>query len=192
MPADFPALQSRYRQRLPRAKDAPRRPPRPPRSGEEAHRVRLGRAGHALPARAPRRARADAVRRLRLPRRCATAPGSAGELHLARLGPEGVRSATISSRASTTWRRSRGRDLRHNFLRFNVTPADLDWFDDHAAVVANARLAAGLARAGHCAGILLDTEAYQGKLFDYSRQRRAAPRALAGVRRPGPAPRRES
>jgi hypothetical protein len=61
--------------------------------------------------------------------------------------------------------------FRHNFLRFNTTPADLDWFDDHSAVVDNARLAAQLARAGHCLGILLDTEQYQGKLFDYARQR---------------------
>ncbi len=55
-----------------------------------------------------------------------------------------------------------GSRFRHNFLRFNVTPADLDWFDDHTAVVSNARLAARLARAGGGPGILLDTEAYQG------------------------------
>ena len=61
--------------------------------------------------------------------------------------------------------------FRHNFLRFNMAPADLDWFDDHAAVMNNARLAAQLARAGHCRGILLDTEQYEGKLFDYAKQR---------------------
>ena len=54
-----------------------------------------------------------------------------------------------------------------------MTPADLDWFDDHAAVVNNARLAAQLARAGPCRGILLDTEQYEGKLFDYAKQRDA-------------------
>ena len=69
--------------------------------------------------------------------------------------------------------------FRHNFLRFNTTPADLDWFDDHAAVIANARLAAGLARAGGCRGILLDTEQYQGKLFDYRKQRDAPRRPWA-------------
>ena len=68
--------------------------------------------------------------------------------------------------ASIAWTR-----FRHNFLRFNVTPADLDWFDDHAAVLANARLAAQVARAGHCDGILLDTEAYRAKLFDFRKQR---------------------
>jgi len=66
-----------------------------------------------------------------------------------------------------------GTRFRHNFLRFNVTPADLDWFDDHTAVVSNARLAARLARAGGCRGVLLDTEAYQGKLFEYRKQRDA-------------------
>jgi hypothetical protein len=61
--------------------------------------------------------------------------------------------------------------FRHHFLRFNVTPGKLDWFDDHTAVVNNARLAAQVARAGRCQGIFLDTEAYQGKLFDYRKQR---------------------
>ncbi|MGO9914991.1 MAG: hypothetical protein ACLQIB_09800 [Isosphaeraceae bacterium] len=64
-----------------------------------------------------------------------------------------------------------GSKFRHHFLRFNVTPADLDWFDDHAAILANARLAAEMSRAGGCAGILLDTEQYQGALFDLRRQR---------------------
>ena len=73
--------------------------------------------------------------------------------------------------ASVAWTR-----FRHNFLRFNVTPADLDWFDDHAAVISNARLAAKIARAGHSEGILLDTEAYQAKLFDYPKQRDASRR----------------
>src|SRR5437016_6330745 len=57
------------------------------------------------------------------------------------------------------------RRFTHNFLRFNTAPADLDWFDDFSSVCQNARLAARLARAGKCAGILLDTEQYQGKLF---------------------------
>jgi hypothetical protein len=64
--------------------------------------------------------------------------------------------------------------MRHNFLRFNVTPADLDWFDDHLAALGNARLAAEVAGAGGCDGILLDTEPYEGKLFDYHQQRHAA------------------
>jgi hypothetical protein len=65
---------------------------------------------------------------------------------------------------------------RRNFLRFNVTPADLDWFDDYEAVVNNARLAARAARAGHCEGILFDTEQYEGQLFNYGNVRDASRR----------------
>jgi hypothetical protein len=61
----------------------------------------------------------------------------------------------------------------HNFLRFNVTPGDVDWFDDFSPILNNACLAAGLARAGQCAGIMLDTEQYQAPLFEYRRQRDA-------------------
>ena len=60
-----------------------------------------------------------------------------------------------------------------NFLRFNTTPGDLDWFDDYSSILANAKLAASLARDGKCAGILLDTEQYEKPLFEYSKQRDA-------------------
>ena len=87
--------------------------------------------------------------------------------------------------ASINWSRPRA-----DFLRFNITPADFDWFDDHAARrLGNARLAAELARAGRCQGILFDTEAYQGKLFDFSKQRGCEAPGLAGIRGDGPAPR---
>jgi hypothetical protein len=66
--------------------------------------------------------------------------------------------------------------FRDNFLRVNVTPGDLDWFEDHSAVMANLELAASLARAGGGPGILLDTEAYEGALWDYREQVRARPR----------------
>src|SRR5262249_2415439 len=69
--------------------------------------------------------------------------------------------------------------FHHNFLRFNATPADIDWFDDHGAVLCNARQAAQLARAGRCQGILLDTEQYEGKLFDYQKQRDSKSRTWA-------------
>jgi hypothetical protein len=65
------------------------------------------------------------------------------------------------------------RSFTRNFLRFNTAPGDLDWFDDHSAVRNNARLAARLAREGRCAGILLDVEEYQGRLFTYAKQRDA-------------------
>ena len=64
---------------------------------------------------------------------------------------------------------TRFKRLRHNFLRFNVTPGDLDWFDDYSAVINNARLAARVAREGGV-GILFDTEQYNAQLFDYRKQ----------------------
>ncbi|MBI4605878.1 MAG: hypothetical protein HY721_28270 [Planctomycetes bacterium] len=65
------------------------------------------------------------------------------------------------------------RRFTHNFLRFNTTPADIDWFDDFAAVLGNARLAARVAREGKSAGILFDIEQYNAPLFDYRKQRDA-------------------
>jgi hypothetical protein len=70
-----------------------------------------------------------------------------------------------------------------NFLRFNVTPADVDWFDDFAPIASNARLAASLARDGRAAGILLDTEQYQGHPFDYPAQRDARKKPWADYAR---------
>ncbi len=70
---------------------------------------------------------------------------------------------------------TRFRRLRHNFLRFNVTPGNLGWFDDYSAVVNNARLAARVAREGGV-GILLDTEQYNAPLFDYGWQTNATTR----------------
>jgi len=63
------------------------------------------------------------------------------------------------------------RRLRENFLRVNATPGDVDWFDDMGAVRTNMRLAARIARAGGARGLLFDVEQYQGRLFDYNRQR---------------------
>ena len=58
-----------------------------------------------------------------------------------------------------------------NFLRFNVTPADLDWFDDYSAVLQNARVAAKFARQANARGLLFDIEQYQAPLFTYRKQR---------------------
>jgi hypothetical protein len=59
-----------------------------------------------------------------------------------------------------------------NFLRFNVTPGDVDWFEDFSAVVANAGLAARIACAGKAKGILFDVEQYVSPLFTYRKQSR--------------------
>ena len=61
----------------------------------------------------------------------------------------------------------------HNYLRFNTSPGDVDWFDDFSAILTNARLAAQIARLGGAVGILFDTEQYHAPLFDYRRQRDA-------------------
>ena len=67
--------------------------------------------------------------------------------------------------------------FRHNFLRVNTTPGDLDWFDDFTPVLANARLAARVAREGGCPGLLLDIEQYEKALFDYRKQAHKATRS---------------
>jgi hypothetical protein len=58
-----------------------------------------------------------------------------------------------------------------NFFRFNTTPAKLDWFDDHSAIITNCRLAAWFAKQGGVKGLLFDIEQYEGQLFDYRKQR---------------------
>ena len=62
----------------------------------------------------------------------------------------------------------------HLFVRANVTPGTVDWFDDFTPVVGNLRLLAEVAREGRCRGLLLDTEPYEGQLFDHKRQPHAA------------------
>jgi hypothetical protein len=66
-----------------------------------------------------------------------------------------------------------------NFIRFNVVPGDVDWFDDtgFAAVTSNARLAAQIARRGKAVGVLFDIEQYASPLFDYAKQRDAKTRS---------------
>jgi hypothetical protein len=65
------------------------------------------------------------------------------------------------------------RRFTHNFLRFNTTPAKLDWFDDFSAITNNAQLAAWVAREGKCKGLLFDIEQYAFPLFNYRKQRDA-------------------
>jgi len=61
----------------------------------------------------------------------------------------------------------------NNFIRFNVTPGDVDWFDDFSAILQNARLVARLAREGKCRGVLFDIEHYAKPLFQYRKCRDA-------------------
>ena len=93
------------------------------------------------------------------------------------------------SSAFADLRALRPRRFTELFLRLNVTPGDVGWFQDHSAIVANARLAASLARAGRARGILLDVEQYEGQLFDFRRQPMADGLRLERLRRAGPPPR---
>lgn len=60
--------------------------------------------------------------------------------------------------------------FRELFLRVNVAPGDIGWFEDFSPVLSNLRLAAELARAGRARGILLDVEQYQGQVFEFGAQ----------------------
>jgi hypothetical protein len=62
--------------------------------------------------------------------------------------------------------------LTERFLRVNVCPGNVDWFDDQAwgIVQQNFTVAAQVARRTGCRGFMLDTEQYEGPLFDYQRQ----------------------
>jgi hypothetical protein len=61
------------------------------------------------------------------------------------------------------------RRLRDNFVRFNVTPGDVDWWDEaFDAVVHNARITGRLVRRGRLRGVLLDVEQYQRPVFSYA------------------------
>ena len=68
---------------------------------------------------------------------------------------------------------TRFEQFHDNFLRFNVTPGKIDWFDDFSAVLQNAGLAARIAREGKCRGILFDIEEYETPTFEYRTRRDA-------------------
>lgn len=63
--------------------------------------------------------------------------------------------------------------LTDRFLRVNVTPGNVDWFDDEGwtVVLNNFAVAATLARSGRCRGFMFDVEQYNGGLFDYEKQK---------------------
>jgi hypothetical protein len=59
------------------------------------------------------------------------------------------------------------------FLRVNVTPGKVAWFDEQAwsAVLNNFGVAAQVAKQGRCRGFMFDVEQYDGQLFDYRQQK---------------------
>lgn len=64
------------------------------------------------------------------------------------------------------------RRLNDRFLRVNVSPGTVDWFDDQAwaVVLQNYTVAAQVAKQGGCRGFMFDVEQYESQLFDYRRQ----------------------
>ncbi len=66
------------------------------------------------------------------------------------------------------------RRFTDRFLRVNVTPGNVDWFDDEgwAVVLNNFAVAAQVAREGGCRGFMFDVEQYNAGLFDYGKQKR--------------------
>ena len=150
MPADFAALETRYRKDFPEhvSRALPPRPARRRRSSSNSAGTSPGRAscGATAPSSRPRpsTAASSTPRPGRRRGRPSTSPGSAGANDASPTRSSSTAREDLESIGQTRF--------RHNFLRFNTTPADLDWFDDHAAVMNNARLAAQLARAGPAGG----------------------------------------
>ena len=60
-----------------------------------------------------------------------------------------------------------------NFIRVNVVPGNVDWFDDFGAIVHNAWVAAKIAKEGGMKGWMFDVEQYAGPVFNYPRQKYA-------------------
>jgi hypothetical protein len=80
-------------------------------------------------------------------------------------------------RSADELKRTPFKRFTQNFIRFNVLPGDVDWFDDFDAVMTNAFLAARIARDGKCRGVLFDIEAYGKRLWDYHKQKYAKTRS---------------
>lgn len=76
------------------------------------------------------------------------------------------------------------RRLTDRFLRVNVTPGKVDWFEDRAwdVVLGNFTIAAQLARQGVCKGFMFDVEQYNDQLFDYGKQNHKASKSFADYR----------
>ncbi len=71
--------------------------------------------------------------------------------------------------------------LTDRFLRVNVTPGNVDWFDDRAwaVVVHNFKVAAEIAKQGGCKGFMFDVEQYKDQLFHYEKQKHHQTKSFA-------------
>ena len=68
---------------------------------------------------------------------------------------------------------TRFRRLADRFLRVNVTPGKVDWFEDEAwaVVLNNFTVAAQVAKQSGCKGFMFDVEQYNEQLFNYGKQK---------------------
>ncbi|MGQ9575361.1 MAG: hypothetical protein ACUVUC_08585 [Thermoguttaceae bacterium] len=76
---------------------------------------------------------------------------------------------------------TRFRRFTERFLRVNVTPGNVDWFDDGAweVVQANFGVAARVAKQGKARGFMFDVEQYNDPLFHYAKQKHHGTRTFA-------------
>jgi hypothetical protein len=74
--------------------------------------------------------------------------------------------------------------LTDRFLRVNVSPGNVDWFDDRAWAVVphNVGVAAQIAKQGGCKGFMFDVEQYNDQLFDYGKQKHRQTKTFADYR----------
>ncbi|MEE3370021.1 MAG: hypothetical protein VX346_11810 [Planctomycetota bacterium] len=71
------------------------------------------------------------------------------------------------------------RRFTDNFLRFNLQPGDVDWFEDFSPPLHNALMWAAVAKEVGAKGWKFDLEDYQDKIFVYDRQKYANSKSFA-------------
>ncbi len=72
------------------------------------------------------------------------------------------------------------RRFTDRFLRVNVTPGSVDWFDDEWSVVlGNFEVAAQIAKQGSATGFMFDVEQYNEALFNYNKRKHKDTKSFA-------------
>ncbi len=79
-----------------------------------------------------------------------------------------MQQAVNNLQAVTNWG-----NFNQNFLRFNTTPGNVDWFDSFNSILSNVGTAAWIVQQASAGvqGLWFDDEAYQGQLWEYSAQK---------------------
>ena len=74
-------------------------------------------------------------------------------------------------KAITNLKQTKFEKFSDNFIRFNVTPGNVDWYDDWGPILNNVEIAARIAKECGLKGIFLDVEQYNFPLFKYQSQK---------------------